>query len=490
MKKIALLTLLISGSAYAHLLPLEDKALLEATDGDVGAAFKMQETCNSAGLSGADCHALMGIGDGDQAAAANKCVASRYVLPFEMKIKNNSEAPGARGHTFGGEPHAGTMWSKEEGNHFYTTSPEIKQAAKESYEAKLIADKVSKKSAVDGISSKSKDVTKSADLGVNSGVTLEGDIGIARGSVSTGVGSTGQTSVTHGESLQKGLLTPQELADIAKKSEAALTNPKLGGYAMDMICSDMFANCMGSSQSVMPSPLWKGAPPKENKDANSSGKSSSSNPSSSSSNKNPPKSEGAKKDVNTSSIEHKDAGMWADNDRDQGGSGTAIARGVEGEDNAFKENIQKCIDNEKRKILKERGSKTPDPNAETLDEKKERAEQELKAGNCDEAYLGRAFCQEFRNKQASNFDVEAKAEKEEARTGAIELFNSSGICNPSLLGKAFCKAEKDKVIKNPVRNDFGDDGTSGLFKPGSTSGRTPSFGSGKLSSIPKTVVRP
>src|SRR6476469_9757731 len=115
MKKIAILTFLLASPAYAHLLPLEDKALLDATDGDVGAAFRMQETCEAMGLSGSDCHELMGVGNSDQSKAATKCVISQYVPPYAVNMQAKNEAPGARGHEFGGQPHQKPMWTKEEG---------------------------------------------------------------------------------------------------------------------------------------------------------------------------------------------------------------------------------------------------------------------------------------------------------------------------------------------------------------------------------------
>ncbi|RYZ52396.1 MAG: hypothetical protein EOP07_19690 [Proteobacteria bacterium] len=463
---IILALTLLASPAYAHLVDI-DKTLLEVTDNDSDTAYKLGETCKKAGLAGQDCYDLAGLNDPDQAKAASKCSSQQYAPTYINKFKgaNSDEPAGARGHEVGGMPHTGTLHSKEEGNHFYTVDPTVAKAARDSYEAKLITDAANKKRETNGTRSESKDVSKTAELGVNGGLSVEGNIGIAKGSLSSGTASAGSTGVTHGQEKTEPVLSKDELAAISKRADDALKDPRLGGYDYNLICSDLWEFCMGPSGSTIKSPLYKGKPssnssgsPVSPPSKESSGGKPSSDP------KNPPKSEKDNRGADIGPIETHDAGMWAGGG-EANSDGTMIARQTEGPDNALKAEFEDCIRREKQKIIYDRGSKTEDQEATTDEDRKHLAEENLKLGHCTESVLGREFCQDFKNKQNSTFAQNALIEKEEAKNQALENLKKHGWCDPGQLGSAFCKAEKDKILKNPIQDPLNEDQPNRLSRP-------------------------
>lgn len=69
------------------------------------------------------------------------------------------------------------------------------------------------------------------------------------------------------------------------------------------------------------------------------------------------------------------------------------------DDQVTKTSLEKCQDEMERKLWKQVGSKTTDPDAESPEDQKLTAEENLKRGVCDTSFFGREFCQDFKQKQ-------------------------------------------------------------------------------------------
>ncbi|RYZ85723.1 MAG: hypothetical protein EOP04_15360, partial [Proteobacteria bacterium] len=73
MRTILLLLSISASTAYAHLIPLKDEALLTVSAGDYDTAFKMEDACTRSGAKGDDCRKLLGFGDSVRSKAAREC---------------------------------------------------------------------------------------------------------------------------------------------------------------------------------------------------------------------------------------------------------------------------------------------------------------------------------------------------------------------------------------------------------------------------------
>jgi hypothetical protein len=112
--------------------------------------------------------------------------------------------------------------------------------------------------------------------------------------------------------------------------------------------------------------------------------------------------------------------------------------------------LQKCQEEEERKIRDELGSTTPDPESPLKEEeRKNQAEFLLLRGVCDKSFYGAAFCQIWKNQQAST------PLSEEDQQILNEFREGITICPVNLITEVDCEMTKQELWKRyAVKDEF------------------------------------
>jgi hypothetical protein len=205
MKKFVFAAVLITSAAHAHQNGLRNRQILSMSGQDYDLAFKLERSCEKAGVRADECAKFLGLGNDERSEALKSCVSQEYV-PLADFAKVETGKAKARGHITVEE-------DKEFGKHFYTVDDSITKAAVSAYEAKLIKERAR----------------------------------LLRAKNS------------------KAVLSKADWTDIEREKERAKNDPLLGGYEPDLICSEKMALCVGATSAKVLSPLWKGSPPKTTK---------------------------------------------------------------------------------------------------------------------------------------------------------------------------------------------------------------------------------
>ena len=423
MKKLAILTLLAT-PAFAHQTPFDQPEYLKMSGGDPVAAQELSYFCSAAGKTGADCSDVLSGNGNLKQEAARKCVQQARSTSITFKFSNGFEIPGSKAHKLGGTHWHENYKEDSDGLHRHAYTAQDRQRGVAQYEKRLIEEEVAKNSGFTGSSSKTSGggVGGGTEFGVSAPVqfTIKLD-------------GNGQKSTTENNPL----LSEAQKAYILKEKEKARNDPSLGDVEPSLLCFKSEKFCYTKDGSKVLNESYE--PTKDSE----KGKKGADNT--------PPKHEEDSRDIgDNSSIGQGDGGVWADNDTGKSPDDPMIATNAD-LDLSAKSPMELCLDKEFRKLDKEVGSKTVDPNAKEA-EKAEIATaiSLLKSGYCDESVYGRAVCQAHKNKQNSVVAVTILAERKEAFSSAVKALKTTGICDPQALGGQFCRDRQNQWNVTPA----------------------------------------
>ena len=139
------------------------------------------------------------------------------------------------------------------------------------------------------------------------------------------------------------------------------------------------------------------------------------------------------------------------------------------DDKEFKSRMNDCLTTEENKILKDQGSKTVDQDAQTKEDKEAVALQKLKNGQCDENFFGSKFCSDWKKERAESKAEGADAARQAAYENAMTDWQKNGVCDVTILGYAFCQAAHGDLVTTPTDSETSNNGTieDGVKQPDS-----------------------
>ncbi len=427
MKKVSVLTFLISSAAFAHEVKFDQPDLLDMAGGDPVAAQELSIYCDMTGKNLTDCKDSLEGGGNLRQEAVRRCINKQNSVSFNYKFDNGTEIPGSRANKVHGSRWHVEYREDEEGMHRHEWSEDDKKRAVAQYKKQLIDEAIATKLGLYGSASKT----------AGQGVTGGASVGIS-GFFTVNVGANGSDSTTKALSV----LSPKEMENIEKESQKAKDNPQLGKTDPSITCELHEKDCIGANGEKKPNvsyePEKKEEPKKEEPKKEEPKKSDP-----------PPKAEEVHKEVHTVHVDTHGA-SWAGNDTKSGG--TMIATPLDDE-YMPKSALEHCVETEFKGLADNVGSITVNPNVIELD-LKGKADTLLLTGYCDESFFGIDFCRDYKNKLNTVPTVELNEIKKQKAENALKEFKLYGVCDKFELGADFCKKEKFKLESVPF--DHGD----------------------------------
>jgi len=382
MKKLAVLSFLISSSAFAHQTMFDDPFFLKLSKGDPVAAQELSTYCSGTGKDPLDCRESLLEGGSLKQQAARKCITKMHATSFTYRINNEAEIPGSRGHAI-----LGTTWHSDyrkdaDGEHRHVFTEADKQRARaeaEQRQGSIEVDRVIRNNGT-------KTFTGGSEMG--------GGLQVGTGSVSpVNVQVTFEGKGTNSTTTTPGLLDEAARKRVIEAGNAAYKDPNLTSVKPSVGCIKSEVFCITGDGSKVKNESYE--PKKENKDDKD-------NKDHQSTNNTPPKHEKDSNEPNFHEDTHGNNSWAGTGDDDTSPSdGTMIATPLDSELMA-KSPLESCTETEFKNLEDSIGSQTTDPDAMERDEdRKQRAETMLVGGYCDESFYGREACQAHKNKANS-----------------------------------------------------------------------------------------
>ncbi len=448
MKKLAILTGLISSSTYANQLPFDQPDFLKLANDDPAAARDLSIFCSATRRSLTDCKDIFSGDSNLKQEAARKCVQKMNAAAASFNFPASTVSPGSISNEVSGQ-WPSTYHTDENGIHRHAYTEKDRQRAVYQYELILTRIESDRQKQKNGDSSKSgtKEVNKSAGWGIDLGK----------------LGSSFTTKENEIKTETPGL-SAEALARIKEMAKDAYDKPSLGQVIPSILCFFHQKDCTVDGGQTIPNTSYE---PEKKKDE---------------SKKEEPKKPDAPKHAEESSKEpphmvHVDThgDSWAGADKPSGG--TMIATPAE-QDLGAKSAMEICLDVEFKELIDTIGTKTKDPGAEGSEKfRKHRAEDFLKTGYCEESYFGKEYCQAFNNNLHSVPVIGLPADKIENVEAALKDLNETGICDSANLGWEFCIKHKFKLDSVPFDHGLysGKSGLSETNSPSSLEFNGPEF---------------
>lgn len=438
MKKLAILTI-ISSPAFAHLVPLNEPEILNITGGDTHRAAQIESICASHGKSIEDCKEMLGLtkqATNFQLKAAQYC--SKSLIPEGLPPPKNDNG---RADLVNGSYHFDYRKDDKGRLHRHDYSPELIEYAVTQHQANLIEASKKVKTELDGQYKRTES---------------KGFLDSLTSSITGLFGGTTTKDTRKGLEWTSPTLSHEEYKSLMERGEKeARANPGVIGRNPDLVCFKDEKYCIGSKTPVANASYEdpktkKGADADDNKSGSSESETKTASSNSESKDNSAAKS-GSESKKNGNDVKHKFVGAYAGEPTPVTKPGEMIATSADPQ--AIGPSIlEECITATAMLMQQKEGQMHRDEDAETEESKKERAEEILKAGFCDQDYFGLEFCNKWEQEQAEHKAQNAEREEEARRQEALDNLKW-GVCDERILGFEFCREWKRQLDTTRIPDD-------------------------------------
>ena len=418
--RLITLSLLLPATAFAHMVPYNTAAFMNAAEGNADKALSIAIFCKTLNKDEQTCLSdVNGINDQGIVDVIAKCGdgLKNYHSNFDDRFAHKVGSSGAPDRGFW---HTGYVESKDEGAHRHAWSEAAQQINRDEYVTQRL---INYKNSFSGNSSTSTSTsTEVRSIGSNGSINgdaklLGAGIG-ASGGVTTGKSEeTSKSNVKTGPSESQ-MNEERVRAEKAFDENAAYVSPS----DPDIYCSQSSRTCITPTGSI---PNESYAPPsstskpasskKEEKQKNNEGPQSGgkSTPKTTDNNNAFPKNNSAEHPNMYAGepMENKPGESYAHYSQEEVGEG----------------GLERCMKTEYEKLRQlSFATEYMQEGKENNEQRYKEAQENLNLGICDKRILGQDFCHEFNFKKDAHWDQEAKTDAE--KTTKTE--NSKGLIRP------------------------------------------------------------
>lgn len=382
MKRLAILTL-ISTPAFGHLVPYDSKAFLDLAKGNPENANYIAHFCSLAANSVEECLERLIVAKGED--AAETC--GREIHEIDIDLKKEMHLVGVlEGVPLSGHPHTDYAYSKADGwhRHGYTDGTRLTGG-------RIHGSFFVQQERANAVKQQETVSSGKESVGGVSGSLVGGGEKLGA-KVEVGIEGKSEHTTSAGSSTVVGGLNGTQIAKAYNEGfKTAWANPWAAKVAPDIVFTKGKDSAVGSDGKTYKNDPKSDVPELPKDQLKDEGPVSVSNPKDekiptsgplhpTSPTFNPPPSDkGASIDASTSTD-----GSWA-----------LIAPAQSGELTP----IQTCYEIEMAKIKKKEMIQTVDGDELTYAQRKERAEENLSLGVCDDSFFGEEFCRDWKQKQ-------------------------------------------------------------------------------------------